>query len=192
MPRNCSATSPGPNGLKRRCSTRSARSSSASRPRTGSPRSSPSSAVRRDEQHAGELRSTSEHGEQVTCRPIGPVDVLDDQHHGFRLGHPAQRRPQRVGRSGVGVGVIAELGEHLVDRGVRSCALGDVEALPGEHDRAGRFGALTQLGDKARLTDSRVTADEHGHRGPGDRCFEGDDQVPQLLVSSDEPRTRHP
>ena len=74
-------------------------------------------AVRRHEQHAGELRSTGEHGEQVACRPIGPVDVLDDEHHRLRLGRPGaappaaprpvgrrRRRDRRAGRAPRGSG----------------------------------------------------------------------------------------
>ena len=49
-----------------------------------------------------------------------------------------------------------------------------------------------ELGDQARLTDSRAATHEHGRRRPGNRCFEGDDQLPQLLGPPDEPRTGHP
>ena len=96
-------------------------------------------AVGRHEQHAGQLRATGEHGEQVAGRAVGPVDVLDDEHD--RLLVSATPR-SAAGSASAGRApaptLITELGEHLVDRGVRGAALGDVEAVPGEHDGARR------------------------------------------------------
>ena len=70
--------------------------------------------------------------------------------------------------------------------------VGHVEALPGDDDGAGRSRSLAQLCDQARLTDPCVATHEHGRRRPGDRCLQGDDQLPQLLGAPDEPRTGHP
>ena len=120
------------------------------------------------------------------------MDVLDDEHHGPISRGSAQRGLQRLRRPGAGGDVVAEFGEDLVHRRVRRTALGDVEAVPGHDDRTCGGRPLGEFGDQARLTDSRVATHEHGRRGPGNRCFEGDDQLPQLFGPPDEPRTRHP
>ncbi len=121
-------------------------------------------AVRRHQQHAGKLRAAGENGEQIAGRSVGPVDVLDDEHHRPLAGQPAQCRRQRLRRPFACSRGIAELGEHLVDRRVRCTTVGDVEALPGQHHRPGGRGALGHLGDEARLTDPSVAAHEHGRR----------------------------
>ena len=142
------------------------------------------------EHHAGQRRPTGEDREQVACRPVSPVHVLDDENHGPLAGDSTQRRGKRLRRSSTRL--LAELEEDLVDRGIWRPAIGHVEAVPGHDERAGGRGPLVQLGDEARLTDPRVPAHEHGRRRPGNRCFEGNDQVSQLFGASDEPRTRHP
>ena len=109
-------------------------------------------------------------------------------------GRSAATRRNAAGSASAGrpTRLLAELEENLVDRGVRRPAIDDVEAMAGHDERTGGRRSLVQLGDEARLTDSRVAAHEHGRRRPGNRCFEGDDQVSQLFGASDEPRTRHP
>ncbi len=76
-------------------------------------------AVRRHQQHAWKLRAAGEDREQVAGRSVGPVDVLDDEHHRPLAGQPAQCRRQRLRRPSAVAGVVTELGEHLVHRRVR-------------------------------------------------------------------------
>ncbi len=149
-------------------------------------------AVRRHQQHAGKLRASGENRQQIAGRSVRPMDVLDDEHDRLLAGSPTQCGRQCLGGSSPVAIAVAELGEHFVDRGVRCAALGDVEALPRQHHRTHRGGPLRQLGDQARLSDSSVATHEHGRRGTGHRCFQGDGQVPQLVGASHEPRTGHP
>ena len=151
-------------------------------------------AVRRHEQHPGDRRAAGEHGEQVARRTVRPMHVLDDEHDRSLGGDAAQRRRQRLGGS-LRLAVttaVAELGEYLVHRGVRRRALGDVEALTGDDDGTARRRPLAQLGDEARLADPGIPTHEHSGRRPGDRGFQGDDQLLQFVGPPDEPRTRHP
>ena len=99
MPRSCSATSAGPNGRQAQVVDAVGPLEFGEQPAHRIAALEIVGAVRRHQQHAGKLRAAGENGEQVAGRSVGPVDVLDDQHHGPLAGQPAQSRWQRLRRS---------------------------------------------------------------------------------------------
>ena len=156
-----------------------------------------------------------EEGQEVARRPVGPVDVLEDEHERLRLGQAPQQREQQLehaplrGRRLRGGGV--ELGEQrreadrapaqLVgaqppqgadDRREGQLAVAEVDAVAGEHARALFAGAGGELRDQPRLADARLAGDEHDRGPPVGGALQSGAEPGQLALAPHELRTRDP
>ncbi|GAA2789878.1 hypothetical protein GCM10020219_071560 [Nonomuraea dietziae] len=95
-------------------------------------------AVGQHHEHLRLAQVAAEEGDQVAAGPVGPVDVLHDQHHGPRLCQPFEQGEELLeepGPAGVGVAVRARLAELGQQSGqVALGALGQQRADPGRAD----------------------------------------------------------
>ena len=108
----------------------------------------------------------------------------------------AQSRQQRrdgrahvVGERGVpGAGERAQRGD---ERQVGQLALAEVDAVAGEHERAGLARAALDLGEQPRLADPRLAGEEHERRAPVGGVRERRLERGELGVAADQPDARH-
>ena len=138
-------------------------------------------------------------GQQVARRRVNPMDILNDQQHRLSGGQPrkhaiyglkqlrpiagtarlrsrhgphsAQRRTQRRLKTREHLRIQHHRPQRGDDRGESKLALGQRQALTGQHSQAGRPSAGPELRHQPALPDARLTL--HQHRGaitvPGPR-----------------------
>ena len=117
-------------------------------------------AVRGDQQHALVARVAHEEGQEVARGAVGPVDVLEDEHQGLRLGQASQEGEQELEHAtlreralGAGLGRVelgqqrrqarggaaelagVEAAQRADDRRVGQLAVAEVDAVAGQHAR---------------------------------------------------------
>src|SRR5260221_1845999 len=173
-------------------------------------------AVGTDEHHRRRTETASEIYEQLTRRPIGPVEIFEDEQRRYALGQPleyaeelfeqcagddalssrrvelGQQRRELVpaGPDHRLEGCIVERAmkraQHLDDRTQWQRSVDEVEAIADEH--AGRLGdARDELRQESRFADTRLAGHEYGLRAlVDDRRFPDLLEPRQLGAATDE------
>jgi hypothetical protein len=137
-------------------------------------------AIRRHDEDALTAQAPCEEGDEVERRPIGPVDVLEqeDGRGGYLcvvelLEHQSMQPSDGCGAK-LGAGrrshkfarptVIGEGAQRVGDRQQRDRRLLETRALPPEDARASSLRALRELGEQSALPDAGLAADDHDRR----------------------------
>ncbi len=152
-------------------------------------------AVRADLQHGRVAQRALQEHEQVAGGRVGPVQVLEHQHHrpagaGNRVGHAAELGGP-VGRTRRGEEEPGDRAERLVERRVGDVRL-ELQTAARQHGGAARRRPVGELLDQPGLADPRVALDQHQAAGPGGDVGQGVVQHGQLASPADEFRHRHP
>jgi hypothetical protein len=170
-------------------------------------------AVRDQQQHVRQPRRAHQEADQVAGGPVGPVQVLQDEHQRLRLGQPGEQRRDQVEQVApadlVGVRRGAQLGQQpgelalaalqhgrpvgvheLAQRGrerrERQALLAELERLPGEDPGAVGRGDPAELLHQAGLAHARLAADQDGRRLGAARAFQRIPQRGQVGLAADE------
>ena len=148
-----------------------------------------------DDEQPGNRRPRGEIRDQVSCRRICPMQVLDDEHRRRALGERGECTGERLRRALGGIAGQADQRrqpvEDVTHRRVRSTTLGQVEARTDEHLHASGTGPGGELADETGLADPCIAADQHRRRPALHDAVERVRELRQLLAPPDEPWTRH-
>jgi hypothetical protein len=171
-------------------------------------------AVCRQQQHVRQPGRTDQEADQVAGRPVGPVQVLDDQHQGLLCGQPAEqggdhleqhasaglagglRRRTEFGQQageilltpvedGRAVG-LHEPAQRGRERGEGQPFLTQLEALTGEDASALGGGQPAELLHQAGLADAGLAADQNGRRLGVAGALEGVAQGGEIGLPADQ------
>jgi hypothetical protein len=165
-----------------------------------------------DDQDPLACHAASQERQRLAGRAVGPVEILDHQHHRALLPEGVEQRQQALEQPRLAslagdrvpgqqrrhalahrrgqrrVAVACERPQRRHQREVGQLALAaEVDGLAGQHERSRVARAAHQLSQQSRLPDARLAGDERQRRAPGGRVGERRFKLRQLGGATDQP-----